>query len=320
MPAAQYHVSARNPGGQVISVANYKGNSITSYPATSHGHRVPTSILSGSLTQIIGPLAVDLDPVGNIAVLGLNIVNIFPAGSNGNVPPIHQIAGPATLINTAESMTIDHRGHIFVAGESMTIVHQGNIFVAGSASQPYILEFSGLEFGNVAPIAVIQGSNTGLGAPAAMTVDASDNIYVANAGQGTAILGFKAGSNGNIKPFVNISGSNTCLQIDGGIAIDQLGNIFVTCIPFSPRRSSILEFAAGANGNATPIAVISGPNTKLNNPSGVAIDAEGRIYGLDYVSNSIEVFAQGANGDVKPVQRILDPHARLRRPIAVIVH
>jgi hypothetical protein len=34
---------------------------------------------------------------------------------------------------------------------------------------------------------------------------------------------------------------------------------------------SVTVFAAGANGNATPTATISGSNTGLNGPEGVAV-------------------------------------------------
>src|SRR3989442_7041473 len=42
--------------------------------------------------------------------------------------------------------------------------------------------------------------------------------------------------------------------------------------------SSVTAYAAGATGNATPTATIAGSKTGLNQPSGVALDAAGRVY------------------------------------------
>ncbi len=56
-----------------------------------------------------------------------------------------------------------------------------------------------------------------------------------------------------------------------GIALDASGNIYVTNQCCSRKQTSVKIYAAGARGNAVPINIISGPNTGLNGPVGIAI-------------------------------------------------
>lgn len=81
-----------------------------------------------------------------------------------------------------------------------------------------------------------------------------------------------------------------------------------TCIYVTNRNGgSVTVYGARANGNAAPIPTISGSNTGLLGPTGIALDASGSIY----VANSsfsgpasITVYAAGANGNTPPVRTI----------------
>ena len=71
--------------------------------------------------------------------------------------------------------------------------------------------------GNVAPIATIGGSNTGIGPAQAIAVDKSGNLYVSGSAfdgyrTRSALLMFSAGANGNVPPDAVIVGSDTELD------------------------------------------------------------------------------------------------------------
>jgi DNA-binding beta-propeller fold protein YncE len=91
------------------------------------------------------------------------------------------------------------------------------------------------------------------------------------------------------------------------------GTIWVT----AESTQSLLEFAAGANGQAAPIADINGAATELNNPAGLAIDHHGRLWVANLSNSSIEVFGAAATGDVKPVITIAGPKTTLNAPIGI---
>jgi 6-phosphogluconolactonase (cycloisomerase 2 family) len=67
---------------------------------------------------------------------------------------------------------------------------------------------------------------------------------------------------------------------------------------------SVAVYASGATGNAKPIQDISGSNTGLINPFGVAVDGSGNIY-TTTDDDVIAVYAAGATGNVAPIREII---------------
>src|SRR3989442_6506492 len=77
--------------------------------------------------------------------------------------------------------------------------------------------------------------------------------------------------------------------------------------------SSVTAYAAGATGNATPTVTIAGSNTGLNQPSGVALDAAGRVYVANFI-DSVTIYATGANGEAVPTATITGSNTGLSQP------
>jgi hypothetical protein len=196
----------------------------------------------------------------------------------------------------AGNAELDHTR--YVAGPAAQKTVQ-TLYLANRDS-PAILGFPANSEGNTKPSISISGSNTLLEEPDALAVDAHGNIYTANDG-GQEIYIFPAGSNGNVTPKV-LGGSNVPLTATEGIAIDRNGEIYVS----DYGANQILIFAAGASGNTAPIRTISGANTGVDEPLGMAFDSANDLY----VSNGyygsrdnppIVEFSPTANGDVKPI-------------------
>jgi hypothetical protein len=180
-------------------------------------------------------------------------------------------------------------GYLYVANESGY----------GPSGEGSILIFSQASSGNVAPVGVIAGSNTQLTQVNGIAVDPSGEIYVVDTDK-DKIVGFAAGSTGNVSPNVVISGSATGLAWPIGLALDDDGNLYVAncgsgCKSGLPA-AGVLEFAAGSNGNASPLRNISGSNTQLTRSNGVAW--RGDVYVSQ--TSSIVVFNGSANGNATP--------------------
>src|SRR3989454_2342908 len=77
--------------------------------------------------------------------------------------------------------------------------------------------------------------------------------------------------------------------------------------------SSVTAYAAGATGNATPTVTIAGSNTGLNQPSGVALDAAGRVYVATFI-DSVTIYATGATGKAVPTATITGSNTGLSQP------
>ncbi len=170
---------------------------------------------------------------------------------------------------------------------------------------------------NEAPVANISGTNTALNRPAAIAVDSAGNIYVANDGGGPpasvagyvsgAITIYSAGSNGNVAPRDMIVGSATELGSPSAIALDSDGDIYVGDAVVGVNNTVIFPaginvYPSGASGNAAPIAIISGNNTGLAVPQGLAVDSAHDIYEVN--GNAIGFFPASSNGNVAPTATI----------------
>ena len=88
------------------------------------------------------------------------------------------------------------------------------------------------------------------------------------------------------------------------LAIDVAGNLYVV----SDIGNHVLVYAAGTNTQNPPIRTISGPNTELHRPTGVALDRDGNIYVADWAAttnrSAVLKFPSGAEGDVAPIAKI----------------
>ncbi len=210
-------------------------------------------------------------------------------------------------------------------------VTASTVYVANFGSQ-VITGYPATANGNVAPTIAISGSNTLVHDPAGVAVDNKNRLYVSDGGSENIhllcrhanIAIFANGANGNVPPSRRIRGRNTGLDgCPGGIALDTDGNIYVVAGAGPGLTGHVLVFGARAAGNAAPIRDISGSNTGLSQPFGIAVGADGEIYvanDTEFASTeSITVYAAGANGNVAPIRTIAGANTALFDPTGVAV-
>src|SRR6266571_2697869 len=123
-------------------------------------------------------------------------------------------------------------------------------------------------------------------------------LYVANRGQscvgpssGGSITIYAGSATGNATPTATVGGGNTGLSNPWGIVTDAAGRLYVTNSYCSGDTGRITVYAAGATGNAPPVATIAGSNTGLSVPTGIALDATGRLFVANSFGNSVTVYA-----------------------------
>jgi hypothetical protein len=166
---------------------------------------------------------------------------------------------------------------------------------------------------NQPPIALITGSNTDFNSSFGIALDASGRIYVCVGSNSStapgmfAIFMFAAHPTGvlNEAPLAMITGSNTGLKSFGAygcaIAVDGTGKIYAVGAAIGNADlsyNSVNVYPANPSGtlNEAPSAMIVGSNTGLHIPSGVALDASGKIYVTNDNPDSITIYAANPSG------------------------
>lgn len=237
---------------------DYDG-SITVYSAGSAGNVAPIAKIAGTRTGdktgLKSPLGLAVDAANKLYVLNEfgagsgGSITIYPPGADGNVAPEATIADGAskrTQLNSPAGLALDAAGNVYVTNDGGS--NSITVYAAGSK-------------GDVAPKAVISGSDTGLDTPRGIAIDSNGNIYVANARDGVVtdegeddsdssqkapatITVYPAGSNGNVKPIATITGPLTSLAHPEGIALG-LANL----TPQQPQALAFYDWSVSASPN-----------------------------------------------------------------------
>ena len=236
---------------------------------------------------------------------GNGTITAYNSNASGSVNPAPVNTITASTLATPEFMVRDSSGNIYITNASV-ISPSVNVFASGAG-------------GSATPTQNINGVNTMLTQPAGIALDSKLNIWVANTA-GNQILEFAPGSTGNVAPIGTIAGTNTQLNKPDGLYIDSSNNIYVTVSTTQTAPQvvgAVLKFAAGSNGNATPTTVITGTNTLLNGPAGLAMDGSGNLYVANSATPSVTEYAAGSNGNVAPIATLQGTNTGLATPIGI---
>jgi hypothetical protein len=210
-----------------IYVADSQGGpftfgSVTVYAAGANGNVAPIRTISGSNTGLNNPEGLVLDAGRELYVAsfiggprGRGSVTVYSPDANGNVTPIRTINGNHTGLYGPVGIALDKRGDIY-------IVNYGNQHSPGPGK---VTVYAAGANGDVAPINIISGSNTGLIGSLGIALDDRRDIFVANQIGGSSGLGsvtvYAANASGNVAPIRTISGPSTRLRHPAGVAFSM---------------------------------------------------------------------------------------------------
>jgi sugar lactone lactonase YvrE len=286
-------VSAGAGPGPQAAFASISGLSA----GTTYHYRVVATSASGTLFgsdttfTTVGPTSTPMRYVSNAPGLagGSNpnaapSILGFPAGARGNLAPTVTISGSHTMLTSPAGVAVDAAGDVFAAD------FFGN----------QVLEYAPGAHGNVAPIARIPIPNPSQGGPIGLAVSPTGQLLVSGF-NGAAVYAYAKDSAGAWGLLHTISGSKTGIVHPAGVAFGPGGTIVVAN---DVLNGSVLEFAAGANGNVAPVRTLAGIATALGEPFGVAVDSAGEVWVADNGHDAIYVFGPNASGNTAPVRFI----------------
>jgi hypothetical protein len=288
--------SSGSPSGASVYVIENVGSgtsaSILQFPAASSGSVLPAATLL--LPTAFNVTSFALDGSGQIYVGGELSINgpfeilVYAAGATGSATPMRTIVDG---FGFPEALCVDASGLLYVGGPS-------SIYVYSSTAN-----------GAETPMRTIQGALTQLYFQTAIAVDASGAIFATN--DNGPILAFSPGATGNVAPARVITPTSGSLFY--WVALDASGNIFAidNQTPASgalPTVASVVEFANGATGAATPMKTITA--SALTYGGGLTLDSGGNVYLVNAsfsgtissptVAYSVLGFGPTASGNVTP--------------------
>jgi sugar lactone lactonase YvrE len=240
---------------------------------------------TGNAARFYGPLAVAVDPAGNVYAgdgAGQTVRKITPdgvvttfAGMGGNPP--NDGTGSAAGFFQPSGMAADSVGNIYVSdGFSIRKITSAAVVTTlmGQAFQ------TGSDDGT--------GGAARFGNPQGLAVDSSSNVYVADAGNNTirkitpagvvTTLAGLAGQNG-VKDGI---GNTARFSQPYGVAVDSAGNVFV-----ADTRNNLIREITPAGVVTTLAGWKPGPGNldgglgceaEFSSPIGVAVDSAGNVY------------------------------------------
>lgn len=274
--------------------------SVTVYATGAMGDAAPARTIEGIRTGLQFPSAIAVDAHGNryVANRAANSVTVYSSNARGNASPLQTIVGPRTNLNLPTGLALDARGDVYVVNRS-----GDRITVYAPTSN-----------GNAAPIRTIEGPMTDLHEPTSIAIDAERKLYITNLGNRSVTV-FARDASGDVAPVRIIRGKRTDLTAIFAIAVDRVGSVYVVNSD-DKRVTGVLVFAPHAGGDVAPIRIIAGSATRLDAPSGVAVNSRGVIFVSDHGGSSsagaVRVYAKSANGNAAPIYSIAGSATRLR--------
>jgi NHL repeat-containing protein len=150
-----------------------------------------------------------------------------------------------------------------------------------------------------------------------VALDSTANIYVIDQPTATVDV-FFSNANNTVSPTRQISSS--AMTAPMGIALDSSNNIYVADPTGGPSTTGQIDvFSSSQSGSVSPVRTISGSNTLLNQPGGIAVNSNGTIFVTNEAGNSVEQFAAGATGNVAPTRVISGVGSLLSSPLGISI-
>lgn len=213
--------------------------------------------------------------------------------------------GPGTNaeLNNPAGVVLDCQGNVYI-GDAL------NDRVRKVAAAGIITTFAGGGTHNIGDGGA--ATNAELNAPGGVAMDAGGNLYIADAfhyrvrkvdtnGIITTVAGNGSGFSGD-------GGAATNAEMDwpAALAVDGKGNLFIADIYNNRIRevqtNGIIKTVAGGGTGAGTDGLgdgLAATNASLNEPSGVAVDATGRLFIVDCFNNRVRMV--GTNGIIMTV-------------------
>jgi len=175
-----------------------------------------------------------------------------------------------------------------------------------------------------------QGQSLAVGGNATLSVSATgvgtlsyhwqrNGVPIANAGDYSGansatltVLGAQTSDSGMYNVVVTDS-NGSITSSKARLSVLPLSSIYVT------SGNSVLLYGANGQGGFQLNGTISGGNTGINSPSGLAVDTQSHLYVSSYYENTVSVFPTTSLGNVSPSTILTGSSTKLSSPIGIAI-
>ena len=287
--------STMNAVGTVCTVP------VTFQPAYPGPRLVPLKAVTSGGTFYFG-----LDGIGLAAQVSLTpgtMSTVAGTGVSGNTGN-NGAATSATLSHPART-AVDYQGNVFLADASNNVIREivastGNIVLVAGTGTACATPLAACGDGGLA-------TNANLLNPSSVAVDATGNLFIADSGDNrvrrvdatTGVITTVAGN--GIAAYAGDGGQATAASMGNPqqVVVDYSGNLYIAAagddaVRFVSVSSGVITTLAGDGTICSPSTAACGDggtagggSSKLNAPSGLALDSLGNLYVADTGDNRV---------------------------------
>ena len=225
--ARTVHDIRHDPVHDEIVVPNQFAQAILTFAGAASGEVRPLRVIQGPLTQLIRPERLDVDPVHNeIIVPNSNSIVVFDREANGNAAPIRVIRGPKTMLRGANAVTVDPVNNLIIAASQVSAPRRQQNDYTPTANA--LVVFNRTADGDVAPLRIIHGENTGLHlinqlqvySPKGWVVATQSTTDLDAEPPGVFVGVWSIHDTGDVPPRWKLTGANSRLKKPRGVALN----------------------------------------------------------------------------------------------------
>jgi DNA-binding beta-propeller fold protein YncE len=272
--------------GNILTLSSWDESNLLVFDKNAHGNASPRQIIPAHDFPVSHPFRMVTDAGGHLAMLGSDGVAVYY-----RVPQDKKMARRANLV-------IDENGWdiAFAAGDLILSANDGS------------LERYDIVHGKVRQVGTMGATGfVNYGDPDFVATDPRGNVYTVST-NGGRVVELPPNAPANVQPILMRHFRARFSESPEAFAVDGVGRLFFA---LKSTNSIVIADPDGSQ------RVLSGDQTGLSGPSGLAVGPEGELFVANSRGHNILVFPANPRSNAAPIRTIFGYRTALEEPMAL---